>query len=193
VTETERCFFGFCFTLGPHPHWRLGIVEIRDRTFREPPSSLYSLAPAWSPTGDRFVYADEQGLRIQSQDGQVSYLITHDARDTGPAWSPDGQQVAFTRRQHDHWEVYVVGADGSNLRRLTHTMDWLDETVRHSAAPAWSPDGQYIAFLTDRTGTWQIWRMRPDGQGQQPMFPRPLEGLRLEYSHQGERAISWTE
>lgn len=188
----ELCFRGFCFTLPPHTQWQLGIVDPSDGTFTEPPASQYSLAPIWSPDGERIVYADEQGLRVQSEEGDVSYLITHEPRDTGPAWSPDGGQVAFTRRQHDHWEVYVVAADGWNPRRLTDTPRQPGGSLGNSAAPAWSPDGQYIAFLTDRAGKWEIWVMRADGGGQRPMFEGTLSGLTLEYASQGERAISWT-
>jgi TolB protein len=196
--EVEKCFWGFCFTIAPHPHWKLGIVRLSDGDFREPPASQFSLAPAWSPDGSRFVYADEQGLRVQSEDGAdgdtsaVSYLITDDGRDTGPAWSPDGSRVAFTRRQHDHWEVYVVDADRRNLRRLTDTPLKPNCEVGNSAAAAWSPDGQYLAFLTDRSGRWAIWIMRAGGSGQKPMFPEALEGLALEYASLGDRAISWT-
>jgi WD40-like Beta Propeller Repeat len=203
MEEKERCFWGFCFTVGAHPHWKLGVVRLTDGDFREPPCSDYSLAPAWSPDASRIVYADEQGLRIQSEDGVVSYLVTHDARDTSPAWSPrsstapgggtGGERVAFTRRQHDHWEVYVVDADGRNLKRLTDTPQQTNGAVGNSAAPAWSPDGQYLAFLTDRSGKWEMWVMRADGSGQRPMFAKALEGLKLEYGGVGERAISWTK
>jgi Tol biopolymer transport system component len=109
------------------------------------------------------VFADIQGLRIQTLDGKVSYLVTQDSRDTSPAWSPDGQRIAFVRRQHDHWEVYVVNADGRNLRRLTVTPEKPNGEVGSSASPAWSPDGQHIAFLSDRRGKWEIWVMEANG------------------------------
>jgi hypothetical protein len=190
--EVEKCFWGFCFTIGPHPKWKLGIVRLSSGDFREPAASEYSLAPSWSPDGTRIAYADEQGLRVQSEDGQPSYLITQTARDTSPAWSPNGGQIAFVRRQHDHWEVYVVDADGKNPRRLTDTPSQPDGELGNSAAPAWSPDGQYIAFLTDRTGKWEIWVMRADGSQQKAMFKGTLDGLTLDYAALGERAISWT-
>ena len=192
LEEGERCFWGFCFTVPPHPHWKLGVVHLADDGFHEPQASRFSLAPEWSPSGDRLVYADEQGLRVQSEDGEITYLITHDARDTGPVWSPDGKWVAFTRRQHDHWEVYVVDADGRNPTRLTDTPRKPGDQVGNSAAPAWSPDGEILAFLTDRGGKWEIWIMRANGSAQQPMFEGVLDGLTLEYAHLGERAISWT-
>jgi hypothetical protein len=191
--EKERCFFGFCFTIPARPHWRLGIVQPSDGAFREPPGSKISLAPMWSPDGERIVYDGEQGLVIQSLDGTVSYQISQDARDTSPAWSPDGSRVAFTRRQHDHWEVYVVDADGRNLTRLTDTPKKPNGEVGNSAAAAWSPDGQYLAFLTDRTGRWEIWNMAANGSGQKPMFGSALAGLPLEYVSVSERAISWTK
>jgi TolB protein len=131
-------------------------------------------------------------LVVQSQDGGVSYRITVDARDTSPAWSPDGGRVAFTRRQHDHWEVYAVDADGRNPSRLTDTPPKPNSEVGNSAAPAWSPEGGYLAYLTDHRGEWEIWIMRADGGAQRPMFEAALDDLTLEYAHLGERAISWT-
>jgi TolB protein len=191
--DVERCFWRWCFTLPAHPHWKLGIVRTADSYFYEPPSSDFSLAPDWSPAGDHIVYNDEHGLRVQSDDGAVSYLITHDAPDTSPAWSPNGQQVAFVRRQHDHWEIYVVDADGRNLRRLTDTPRKPDGTVGNSVAAAWSPTGAHIAYLTDRGGRWEIWVMRADGSQQRPMFDGALDGLTLDYAFVSERAISWTD
>jgi Tol biopolymer transport system component len=138
------------------------------------------------------VYVDVYGLFVQSGDGQARYQLTNDNKDINPVWSPDGDQVAFVRRQHDHWEIYVVDADGGNLRRLTNTPTRPDGTVANSVAPAWSPDGSYVAFLTDRTGEWEIWFMKADGSGQAAMFDTELDGLRLEYSFNGERALSWT-
>jgi Tol biopolymer transport system component len=37
--------------------------------------------------------------------------------------------------------------------------------------PAWSPDGQRIAFLSDRDGIWAIYTMNPDGSGKQQLVP----------------------
>jgi dipeptidyl aminopeptidase/acylaminoacyl peptidase len=193
LEERERCFWGFCFTIPPHPHWKLSVIGLGDGVFCEPQGSQFSLAPEWSPWGEQIVYADEQGLRVQSEVDRVAYLITHNPTDTGPTWSPDGQWIAFTRRQHDHWEIYAVDADRRNPTRLTDTPRKPGGEVGNSAAPAWSPDGQYLAFLTDRGGKWEIWIMQANGSSQQPMFEGTLDGLRLEYAHLGERAISWTE
>jgi TolB protein len=188
----ERCFWGFCFEIPAKPHWKLGIVELQDGAFREPLSQDVSLAPDWSPDGTHIVYDGERGLVVSTPDGETWYEITDDSRDTGPVWSPDGSRVAFTRRQHDHWEVYVVGADGAGLTRLTDTPRLSDGTLGNSAAPAWSPDGQHLAFLTDRSGRWEIWLMAADGSGQKPMFETVLAGPPLEYGSVGERAIDWT-
>jgi TolB protein len=189
----DRCFFGFCFTFPAKPHWKLGIVEPADGSFREPGGAQVSLSPDWSPDGERVVYDGEQGLVVQYLESNTSHQITHHGQDTGPVWSPDGEQVAFTRRQHDHWEVYVVDDDGQNPRRLTTTPKKPNGEVGNSAAPAWSPDGQHLAFLTDRTGKWEIWIMDANGANPRPMFDTALDGLPIEYSAVSERAISWTE
>jgi TolB protein len=204
--EREFCFRGRCFTIPARTFWKLGIVDPGDGSFVEPlPNSDVSQTPDWSPAGDQIAFDAVHGLMVQSVDGTVSYQITDAANDTHPVWSPDGSKVAFTRRQHDHWEIYVVDvsngadADGGNVRRLTNTPQKANGEVASSAAPAWSPDGNYIAFLTDRAasatagGQWEIWVMRADGSGQQPMFGSELDGIALDYASLGERAISWTE
>jgi hypothetical protein len=203
---TEKCVVRtgrlFCFTRPPNPHYNLGVVRLADGSFWEPlpSSSERSLTPDWSPHGEQIVYEDVYGLFVQSADGQTRYQLTNDNKDTSPVWSPDGApdgdpsggQVAFVRRQHDHWEIYVVDSDGRNLTRLTDTPTLPNGTPGNSVSPAWSPDGQYIAFLTDRTGEWEIWVMTANGSSQRPMFDTELDGLTLEYSFNGERAISWT-
>jgi len=85
---------------------------------------------------------------------------------------------------------------GGSLTRLTKTPDRPDGQPGSSAAPAWSPDGKHLAFLTDRTGKWEIWVTAAPGNaggGTRSMFASELEGLTLEYSFGGERALSWTQ
>ncbi len=194
TSSRQFCFRGRCFTFPAITFWNLGIVSTADGALSEPlPNADTSQAPDWSPAGDRLVYDAVQGLRVDSTDGYLSYLITSDARDTGPAWSPDGSRVAFTRYQHDHWEVYAVDADGRNVQRLTDTAKKANGQMASSVSPAWSPDGSYVAFLTDRTGKWEIWVMRANGNDQRPMFGTELKGIPLDYGYLGERAIDWTE
>ncbi|MFL7792716.1 MAG: BTAD domain-containing putative transcriptional regulator, partial [Anaerolineae bacterium] len=68
-------------------------------------------------------------------------------------WSPDGQQIVFeTEPNQGGRRIYVIDVDGSNLR-------WLTEGEDYDSGPAWSPDGQWIAFVR-----WtDLWLVRPDG------------------------------
>jgi TolB protein len=131
---------------------------------------------------------------VQSVDGKDWYRLTSNGQDNAPVWSPaEGGQIAFSHYQHDHWEIYGVDPDGRNLRRLTDTPLKPSGERAHSVSPAWSPDGGYIAFLTDRTGKWEIWVMRANGTGSEPLFDGALDGLRLDYGHVAERALSWSK
>jgi TolB protein len=138
------------------------------------------------------VFAGNNGLIVQSVDGHEAYQLTPDPKDTSPAWSPDGEQVAYVHRQHDHWEIYVVNVATGQQTRLTDTPAWSDGTAANSVSPAWSPDGNYVAFLTDRSGEWEIWVMEADGGSHESLFDMELDDLTLEYAYAGERAIDWT-
>ena len=67
-----------------------------------------------------------------------------------------GAQIAFTSYRDGNAEIYVMDADGSNLRNLTRNpaLDW---------EPAWSPDGGRIAFTSGRDGNLEIYVMDANG------------------------------
>ena len=70
---------------------------------------------------------------------------------------------AFTRKREDgNFDIYTVSVDGGPETRLTTDAGKDD-------GPEYSPDGQYIYFNSDRTGTMQIWRMKTDGSAQEQL------------------------
>jgi Tol biopolymer transport system component len=86
------------------------------------------IAPDWSPSGSQIVYrTDADGnseIYVMDTDGTNPVRLTNNAVDDFmPTWSPDGSLIAFSSGLPggDHWEVYVMNADGSNLRRVTYT------------------------------------------------------------------------
>ena len=61
-------------------------------------------------------------------------------------------------------------------------------------APAWSPNGAHVAFLTDRaeSGRLEIWVMEFDGSNQRPLFPAgSLDGLDMSYDGLEAPNLSW--
>jgi TolB protein len=76
-----------------------------------------------------------------------------------PAWSPDGTKIAFMSNRDGNAEIYVMDANGGNVRRITrHPL--IDST------PTWSPAGNQIAFTSDRSGKPQIYVVDSDGLSQ---------------------------
>jgi Tol biopolymer transport system component len=127
-----------------------------------------SFSPTWSPDGRKLAFVSIRNglyeIYMMNDDGTHRTPITHNAAtNTAPAWSPDGQRIAFVSRLRDlidplgfNDDVFVVDVDGSHLRRLTYggTQEYY---------PAWSPDGQRIAYTSGRDGSSELYVMDADG------------------------------
>src|SRR5256712_9579625 len=106
-------------------------------------------AGAFSPDGRYFAIAvkhnDKDDLVILDvkKDEEVRRITVPLNGLITPAWSPDGKQLVFTGFDGGLSDLFVVNADGTDLRRLTN-----DKYA--DLQPAWSPDGKTIAFATDR-------------------------------------------
>ena len=84
-------------------------------------------------------------------DGSDVRRLTFDGNyNTGPAWSPDGQWIAYQNRVGGQFDIWLIDPDGSvNLPVITHPRD--DES------PTWSPDARKIAFSSTRRGSSDIY------------------------------------
>ena len=63
-----------------------------------------------------------------------------------PAWSPDGQRIAFMSWRNGRTEIFTADADGANQQLL------IAMPAGDAVDPRWSPDGKYLAFVHVPTG-----------------------------------------
>lgn len=194
--STNELKFYICWKLPPDPHWKMKVIDTETGASEDRPAGQYAFAPAWDPANPWRVISTA-GLGLVATDvtlGTASPL-TNDPSDRGPVFSVDGQLMAVTYRQHDHWEVHRLNPDGSGRVRLTKTPFYrLATGDQHwnNASPAFSPNGSEIAFLTDRMGQWEVWVMNVDGSNQRPMFSEEVNAqLHINYAGNDERAIRW--
>jgi Tol biopolymer transport system component len=141
---------------------------------------------------------------VQHPDGSGRTSLTGGvglARD--PAWSPDGQRVAFATNRETNGtgpsEIDVVGADGSGLYAVTR-----DAPAGHSRfAPSWSPDGSQLAYLESNGATSEsadLWvvpatggtprRLTTDGRAKRGVAWQPGGSLLL-YDDADPTSASW--
>ena len=185
-----------CWRLPPDPHWKLRLVDLTTRRTEDLPSGLYAFAPTWDPANSwRVISADRLGLVATNITAGTTSPFTNDPSDRAPIFSPDGQFLAVTYKQHDNWDVHRLNGDGSGRVRLTKTPLYaiVDGPRQYNnASPVFSPDGSEIAFLSDRNGRWQVWVMNADGSNQRPMFSDAVnDQLDILYTGNDARMLGW--
>ncbi|MBV7327238.1 hypothetical protein KFU94_03080 [Chloroflexi bacterium TSY] len=101
---------------------------------------------------------EDLDIVVADQNASNGINITKDSRanDLLPAWSPDGEKIAFVSDRDGNSEIYTMNPDGSEIVRLTSdpASDW---------TPTWLPDGR-IGFISDRDDFYyDIYVMNSDG------------------------------
>jgi hypothetical protein len=95
-----------------------------------------------SPDGTQLAYSGADGnLHVMDISTKQSTFLTENTFDLRPLWSPDGTQIAFSRLTGQGYNVFVMAADGNNVRALTDTTDGI-------LAAGWTPDGRKVLAVT---------------------------------------------
>jgi Tol biopolymer transport system component len=153
--------------LGPNGLWIMNVDGGNGRSLTVTNQDNPARELAWSPDGTQLAldyhYTDvgdhvrivdaNSGTFVRDITGPHEFISP--AFENAPAWSPDGQRLAFFGELTPHGNanagIWVVGADGSNPIQIAG-----------GANPYWSPDGAQIAFNSDG----YIWLMNADGSNQ---------------------------
>ena len=144
------------------PLWVLSIAS----GLAHPLGNLTGHAPAWSPDGQKIVYAihdrpsNSSNLYIAAKDGSETRKLTRieNGYVLPIRWSPDGKALRMIVRHKSSSSLLEVPADGSTLHSLmefsgeNRLVNWIN----------WTPDGRYFLFTVGRgdTYSWDIWALR---------------------------------
>lgn len=157
--------------------------------------------PTWSPDRSKILFASnlhgggqaDEEVYVMDADGSNVRRLTNTPGDSTSSWSadwsPDGEQIVFSSNRDgsglgwDGEELYVMAADGSNVRRLTRRLGF-------DSSPAWSPDGTKVAFMRsapgEQEGRSDIYVIQPDGTNLQRLT-RDARAARPSWSPDGKR------
>ena len=138
--------------------------------------------PTYSPDGRRIAYRlllekDDGEIWVMDSDGGDRRDLVNDPdfSDWGPAWSPDGRQIAFDSNRTGPLAIWVMAADGGGQHIVT---------PGHGEYPSWSPDGKRIAYAGG--GYYDIRVADADGANDRALTSTPAYDMGPAWSPDGE-------
>ncbi len=194
LDPANACLPGLQPHNGTEIQQKLARVDTNGQNYQDIPVLPRARVPDWNSAG--IVYQSPGGIQVtQDQPGAQSKLVFFQIRkqyELDPDWQPNGGRIIFQRRENDHWEIYSVALDGSGLTALTYPKFTLVDKLPSNVAPAWSPDGNHIVFLSNRqpnqsAGEWDVWVMDADGSNQR----RLNINLSFTYTFVAEQMLDW--
>jgi tricorn protease len=138
--------------------------------------------PAMNKTRIVFSYAGDLWT-VSRQGGVAARLTAGTAVETEPAFSPDGETLAFSGEYDGNVDVFTMPAEGGVPKRITHHPE-ADRVV------GWSPDGKRVLFRSNRLSFsryTQLFTVSPDG-GPPETLPLPMACMGA-YSPDGKRLV----
>jgi len=182
------------------------LTRAADTTLVASPVSGIPEGPAFSPSfasvGSALFYqaaSDGSALMRADTDSRgavlrITSVVDDRAQNFHARLSPDGTRIAFDSDRDGERGVYVAGADGENVKRVSGD--------GFAAIPSWSPDGQTIAFVraeAERPKVWNLWTADVSSGRERRLtsykvgapwggswFP---DGRRIAYSHENNLVI----
>lgn len=179
---------------GKNPVTKLARIDTNGGNYRDIATLEQAMAPDWNSGG--IVYQSAGGLQITAdQAGDPNRKLFFQIQrqyHQDPDWQPGGGRVVFQQKQGSHWEIFGINPDGGGLAALTRPATTLVDAMPSNVAPAWSPNGQFIVFLSNRmdnneAGPWRLWVMNGDGSNQRPLSVN----LTFNYGYTNEQVVDW--
>lgn len=132
-----------------------------ERQLTKVPSGGVDEWPAISPDGKQIAFGrghvgDNGGLMIVNADGSgLTRVVPADLEPIRPRWSSDGRHITFSSNSSrfltESANVWVVNADGTGLRQVTHESG--GDKGGQAFYPTWSPNDAYLLFIHHRRGS----------------------------------------
>ncbi|MBN1220312.1 MAG: PD40 domain-containing protein [Anaerolineae bacterium] len=150
-----------------HNNWDVYILNLQTgEETRLTNSPHYDGAPSWSPGGERLAYESYQNGNLDiwlidaagdgPADGGPATNLTaaSTAGDFAPAWSPDGETIAFTSWREGSKDLYLLNVSNGEVTRLTNT-------PTAEERPVWHPAGRKLAYVIDDLGDQEVFILDP--------------------------------
>ncbi|MCI0512867.1 protein kinase, partial [candidate division KSB1 bacterium] len=196
------CEWGVATTWSPDATWTafatsdgIFIYNINNRQSTQ--ITNFGIAPRWSPRGEEIAFFSNTGGLAGEKSAIFIYHIAQKSirqisprnanQYVAPGWSPDGRWIICAGGGGSRWDFWLIEVSSGRAFLLSRDGRWIKN-------PIWCPSGQFIYYLSNQNGTFDIWRVPIDLKkmqlaNQAIQITTGLEIMNLEISPDGNKLV----
>src|SRR3954464_1911109 len=151
----------------------LYIVDADGKNLRQLTNDVYGdMQPAWSPDGKRIAFATDRSPEtnlavlkfskwriavMDIQSGAIDVLPNQGGLNLNPAWSPDGQQLAFISDRTGIPNIFLFDFNDRQHYQITNVLGGVSAITEYSPAISWARTADRIAYTNYEKGDYTVW------------------------------------
>ncbi|MGI9549008.1 MAG: hypothetical protein ACR2M7_03375 [Bdellovibrionales bacterium] len=146
--------------------FKINLSSLSIKPITKGPPGIINVEPSIHPKKKWIAFSSDRNGKtmiytMKAAGSEIKQITFAGHHNSTPDWNPQNDEIVFSGQSNKRFDLFTVRSNGTGLRRLT-SLKRSNGTWANCESPSFSPDGRFIVFTSDLSGTYQLYIMNVD-------------------------------